>query len=221
MRQTIRIAPALKALWPEAALGILQYEVEVAPSGDALLRDFEAALAALSERYSLETIVKNPHIDATRRAYKALEKSPHEYRNAAEAMLRRIVKGNGLYHINSVVEINNWISVSSGYSIGSYDLSRLGDTIELRRAEDGAHYDGIGKSSVNIGHLPVLFDENGPFGNPTSDSRRAMIHPGKRAVMSVIYAFDGEAALAEWMDLYAEKLNRYCGVEEVERRIVT
>lgn len=45
-------------------------------------------------------------------------------------MLRRIVKSNGLYHINNVVEINNLISVSSGYSIGSYDVSQLqGDVI--------------------------------------------------------------------------------------------
>ena len=76
--------------------------------------------------------------------------------DAAEAMLRRIVKGNGLYRINNVVDINNLISVSSGYSIGAYDMAQLEEFVQLRCAEDGCHYDGIGKSSVNIGHLPVL-----------------------------------------------------------------
>ena len=220
MEKSIFVSPELKNLWPSTALGILSYKVEVIPSSPELLQEFEATISRLSEEYTLDTITKNPHIDATRRAYKALGKSPHEYRNAAEAMLRRVVKGSGLYHINNVVEINNLISISSGYSIGSYDLSALVPAVELRQAEEGAHYDGIGKSSVNIGHLPVLFDAKGPFGNPTSDSRRAMIQPGKRNVMSVLYAFDGARGLSIWLEEYAKKLAQFCGVTQVDSFIV-
>lgn len=126
----ISISEEVRARCPEAALGILQYEAQVAPSSSALLELFEHTLRELSECHTLDSIAQIPHIAATRSAYKALGKSPHEYRNAAEAMLRRIVKSNGLYHINNVVEINNLISVSSGYSIGSYDVSQLqGDVI--------------------------------------------------------------------------------------------
>ena len=152
----ITIASDLKERVPEAALGVLRYQVQVEPSTEALLGVFEERISALAGQYTLETIVQNPHIAATRQAYKAPGKSPHEYRNAAEAMLRRIVKGNGLYRINNVVDINNLISVSSGYSIGAYDMAQLEEFVQLRCVEDGCHYDGIGKSSVNIGHLPVL-----------------------------------------------------------------
>lgn len=152
----ITIASDLKERVPEAALGVLRYQVQVEPSTEALLGAFEERISALAGQYTLETIVQNPHIAATRQAYKAPGKSPHEYRNAAEAMLRRIVKGNGLYRINNVVDINNLISVSSGYSIGAYDMAQLEEFVQLRCVEDGCHYDGIGKSSVNIGHLPVL-----------------------------------------------------------------
>ena len=89
-------------------------------------------------------------------------KVSHEYRNAAEAMLRRLVKGSGLYRINNVVDINNLVSVSSGYSIGSYGISELHGPVTLRQAPEDTHYAGIGKDSVNIGFLPVLYDDEGP-----------------------------------------------------------
>lgn len=217
---TISVSPELKEQWPAAALGILEYTAQVERSDTGLLSAFDGTVTALSEAYTLESIGKNPHIAATRQAYKAFGKSPHEYRNAAEAMLRRVAKGNGLYHINNVVEINNLISISSGYSIGSYDTAQLVGPVELRIAPEGAHYDGIGKSSVNIGHLPVLYDGEGAFGNPSSDSQRAMIKPGKRDIISVLYSFDGTEELKHWMERYAEELHRYLHITSIESYIV-
>ena len=216
----ISVSPELLSVWPDAALGVLVYTAEVKASDEKQLADFEAALVRLAGEYQLDTVTKNPHVDATRRAYKALGKSPSEYRNSAEAMLRRIVKGSGLYHINNVIEVNNLISVESGYAIGSYDVEELQGEVTLVRAEDGAHYDGIGKSSVNIQHLPVLKDSLGYFGSPTSDSQRAMIKEGKHRVCSVIFAFDGKEAVAEWVDRFKEALDKYVQPEAVETFIV-
>ena len=216
----IAISDEIKALWPNTALGILRYEVDVADSSEALLKAFENRLSELSKKYTTENIAKNTHIAETRQAYKALGKSPQKYRNAAEAMLRRVVSSGSLYHINNVVEINNYISVSSGYSIGSYDLGELRGEIVLHRAKAGEHYGGIGKGSVNIEYLPVLCDVIGPFGNPSSDSRRAMIQVGRRDVCSVIYSFDGGEGLRLWMDEFAAMLKEYCKVDHIEMWIV-
>ena len=79
------------------------------------------------------------------------------YRNSAEAMLRRIAQGKGLYYINNAIEINNLFSVKTGYSLGTYDLDRIEGDVELRRSPEGEHYRGIGKEAVNIGCLPVLY----------------------------------------------------------------
>ena len=97
---TFTISPAIKQCWPETALGLLLYQVQVAPSSPQLLAQFDQTVASLAQQYTLDTIAKHPHIAATRQAYKALGASPHEHRNAAEAMLRRVVKQAGLYHIN-------------------------------------------------------------------------------------------------------------------------
>ncbi len=212
----IQISDELKKLHPGTALGILHYKVKVKKSNEQLLSTFDKKVEELAAQYKMEDIAKLPHIATTRTAYKAFGKKPSEYRNAAEAMLRRVVKGQGLYHINNVVEVNNLISISSSYSIGSYDVGELRGDITLQRADDDAHYGGIGKGSVNISHLPVLYDEEGAFGNPTSDSKRAMIQEGEREVISVIYSFDGISDLDEWMKRYADCLEKYCGVRGIE-----
>lgn len=213
---TIGIDNTLKRLCPGTTLGVLHYKATVAPSSQAQRTDFDQKIVQLQGSTLLESVTQNPHIAATREAYKVLGKKPNEYRNAAEAMLRRIIKGQGLYYINNVVEVNNLISVSSGYSIGSYDASDLHGDIMLRRAEDGLHYEGIGKGSVNIGCLPVLFDDDGAFGNPTSDSRRAMIQEGQREIYSILYAFDGPLGLKPWMEKFCQLLERFCDVHGVE-----
>ena len=203
-------------------LGVIHYVVDVKKSDGGLLDYFDETVEETGLRYELSEIAQVPHIQETREAYKALGKSPSQYRNASEAMLRRIVKGNGLYKISNVVEINNLISIRSGYSIGSYDNQALSGKIELRPAPAGERYDGIGKSDINIENLPVLFDEEGAFGNPTSDSNRAIIQEGKREVLSVIYAFHLEQEeLEKWLAEYRKLLERFTDATAIRTEIIT
>ena len=81
-------------------------------------------------------------------------------------------------------------------------------------------YQGIGKDFINIENLPTLYDEEGPFGNPTSDSRKAMIQSGKRNVMMVIYSFDGDDNLKEYMDMAQFLLKKYTDAEVTKEEII-
>lgn len=135
-------------------------------------------------------------------------------------MLRRIVKGKSIYHINNVVDVNNLISISTGYSVGSYDTEYLSGKVEWKRSTDGEKYQGIGKDVLNIEHLPTLYDEIGAFGNPTSDSRRAMISLDKHQIMSVIYLFSGKHELESISAHYQELLATYCGTKEINVMII-
>ncbi len=217
----ISIDASLREACPQAALGILRYCGKVEKSGAAFIRRFEQSMEALCARYETADIAKMPHVASTRKAYQALGKDPHSYRNAAEAMLRRILKGKGLYYINNAVDINNLLSVTSGYSLGSYDAEKLQGEIVLRRAAQGEHYLGIGKDSYNVEYLPTLHDAQGAFGNPSSDSQRSMVLPGQREVLLVCYSFDGGEGLPALLDAGEELLGTYCpGFECLERRIV-
>lgn len=211
----------VRVLIPGAMLGVVRYVVDVKKSDERLVGYFDKTVKEIGSRYEMSEIAEIPHIRETREAYKALGKSPSQYRNAAEAMLRRIVKGNGLYKINNVVEINNLISIRTGYSVGSYDKHALKGEIELRPAPAGERYEGIGKSDLNIENLPVLFDEEGAFGNPTSDSKRAMIQEGKREIMSVIYAFHLEQEeLEKWLAEYRKLLEQFTDATAIPTEII-
>lgn len=205
-----------------AALGVLTCKADVFDSSAEQRTEFDALIEALESRYpELPLIAQNPHIAATRAAYKALGKDPSKYRNSAEAMLRRISKKNGLYRVNNAVDVNNMISIESGYSLGSYDLAAVRGQIVWKRSPDGEKYQGIGKDVLNIEHLPALYDDLGVFGNPTSDSRRTMIENGReKHLLYVIYAFDDADGVPFWLDKTAALLEKYCAATIEEKQIV-
>ena len=154
----VKIDETLKERCPDAALGLLQAKVAVAPDPEEFLALLNGKIAELSE-VELSQANKRDKIQTTRKAYKALGKEPNRYRSSAEAMCRRIAKERGLYYINNVVDINNYLSIKSGYSMGTYDLAKTKGDILWMRAPEGTAYRGIGKDVLNIEFLPVLFDE--------------------------------------------------------------
>lgn len=220
MSTPITIAEELLHLYPQTNLGVLRYIVDVKPYSAELDAKLATTTECLQEHYKLEDIAKLPQISATRLAYKAFGKAPSEYRNSAEAMLRRIVKNLGLYKINTVVDTGNLFSVLSGFSVGSYEVSKIKGDIMLKHAVADTHYEGIGKSCVNIGNLPVLFDDDGAFGNPCSDSQRTMVTEGKKEILSVIYAFGTREELSIALEEYAMLLQQYCQADIREKRLI-
>ena len=186
---------SLLACCPEAVIGVLQCKITVKKEDAEFLRVFNDKIEELA-KVELSQANKRQVIQSTRRAYKALGKDPNRYRSSAEAMCRRISKERGLYYINNVVDINNYLSIKSGYAMGTYDVRAIrGEEIVWMRAPEGSAYKGIGKDMINIEFLPVLFDEEGPLGNPTSDSTRAMITDKTEEILLVYYSFDGAKAL--------------------------
>lgn len=178
MEPDVRIDPALLTVFPQIRLGCLAYEATVAPSSPALWSLVEqetvpAVLAELEEK----TLAGIEGIRCSREAYKAFGRSPSRYRVSSESLIRRIRQGNPLYHVNTVVDVNNLISLETALSVGSYDLSRLRGPVTLTVGQSGEGYEGIGKSYIDMEHMLLLRDEEGPFGSPTSDSHRAMIRP--------------------------------------------
>lgn len=211
----VQIGTELKTRCPQAHLALLQCKVSVCKTEGGLLDLFNAKIAELGE-VELSQANKREPIQNTRVAYKALGKDPGRYRNSCEAMCRRIAKDRGLYYVNNVVDINNLLSISTGYSMGTYDLSRVSGGITWERAEDGTEYQGIGKDVLNISFLPALFDDLGAFGNPTSDNTRAMIGEETKEILLVYYLFDDvmdtERLLSDAKDL----LERYADATDVE-----
>jgi DNA/RNA-binding domain of Phe-tRNA-synthetase-like protein len=123
-----------------------------------------------------------------RRLYRAFGIDPTSTRPSSEALLRRILQGKPFPTINSAVEVCNLCSTSFLLPIGLYDAAEIRGAVVLRRGEPGESYQGIRKDAVNVAGRPVLVDEVGPFGNPTSDSLRTSVTEGTSSLVMVIFA---------------------------------
>ena len=216
----ITIDPQLKEVWQQAALGCVQCRVVVQPSSRQLLEAIDVVCRRLMDSMSIEQIITREHFAQTRACCTALGKDVKRYRNSAEALNRRVLQGKGLYQINNVVEVNNLISLDTGYSLGSYDLEKLEGDIVWKPAGEGVHYHGIGKEAVNIEFLPVLSDRQGFFGNPNSDSTRAMITPQTTRLLMCVFGFGGAHSLQPMLGQMCEALQTYCGATELETAVI-
>ena len=207
MEPDVRIDPALLTVFPQIRLGCLSYEAAVAPSSPALWSVVEqetvpAVLAELEEK----ALAGIEGIRCSREAYKAFGRSPSRYRVSSESLIRRIRQGNPLYHVNTVVDVNN--------------LSRLRGPITLTVGQAGEGYEGIGKSYIDMEHMLLLRDEEGPFGSPTSDSHRAMIGPESTRILTVTYCFSDTIDLDAALERAAGQLSDFAGAAQIRRWIV-
>jgi len=221
MLPDISIHPALKAVAPDLVLGCISARVSVEKYDEALWREIDQLLARLIATIKPEQINTVPQIAAMRSAYKALGKDPSRYRGSAEALLRRVLSGKGLYQINSVVDINNLVSLESLNPAGTYDLEKITPPIVLRIGAAGESYKGIGKDLINIESLPVFADAAGPFGSPTSDSERAMVTLETKKALMVVFSFTVPEELEHWMNRATELLRRFCGAEGIGTSLVS
>ena len=204
---------------PGVRLGLLLCEVQVAESGPSQLAFIEQKLAEVQSRLTTADIHGIPPLAATRTAYKALGKDPSRYRPSAEALLRRVVKSKGLYRVNNVVDALNLVSVQSGFSIGGYDLEKIVGGIQLGRGAEEEPYEAIGRGGLNIAGLPVLRDDLGAFGSPTSDSTRTMATPEMRFFLTVFFDFDNSAGLEKAMGTFTEWLEEFANGKLLEKQL--
>jgi DNA/RNA-binding domain of Phe-tRNA-synthetase-like protein len=147
----ISIRAGLKAFLPDLALGCVSANVTVEKQSEALWLEIDQHLSHLTASIKPDQINSIPQIAAMRSAYKALGKDPSRYRGSAEALLRRVLSGKGLYQINSVVDINNLASLESLNPVGTYDMEKITLPIELRIGAAGESYKGIGKATRESG----------------------------------------------------------------------
>jgi len=207
----LQVAPELRG---RVRLGVLELDgVAVREQDEALTAEVLSSCRELKDRYGEGRSAEVPGAADARTLYKALGLDPTKTRPSNEALLRRALKGEPLYKINTLVDGLNLCSLRYQLPFGLYDRDKLQPPVRLRRGEPGESYEGIRKGAVHVEARPVLVDAAGPFGNPTSDSARTMITLETRNALVVVYAPAGYSLvrLGQVQDGTAETLMRYCG----------
>ncbi|HET6556106.1 MAG TPA: phenylalanine--tRNA ligase beta subunit-related protein [Prolixibacteraceae bacterium] len=212
----ISIDSELKSRCPQLRLGCIVADVQVAESDRALLAEINERLEQLRQSLRIEEISSIPAITASRKAYRACGKDPARYRLSAEALLRRIVSGKGLYQINNVVDQLNLVSVISGFSIGGYDADKIKGDICFGIGKENEPYEGIGRGELNIENLPVFRDQEGAFGTPTSDSQRTEVSNDTRKFLMILIDFDRNSELEKAKLMAIQLLREHCGGSNIK-----
>ncbi|HUE86633.1 MAG TPA: phenylalanine--tRNA ligase beta subunit-related protein [Vicinamibacterales bacterium] len=183
--------------------------IERDPRLDPLLADAERKVRAHPPEESV----------SVRTMYKRVGLDPTKTRPSNEALLRRVRKGQPLPRVNSLVDVINWCSVEFQLPYGLYDRRQISGVITMRLGRDGEQYAGIRKDVVHLGGRIALVDDLGPFGNPTSDSARAMVTTATSDALVVVYApVDIDTArLSRVLDTTASRMADIAGGRETHR----
>ena len=164
---------------------------------------------AACERFADTPLGEHPTAGGVRRLFRSVGIDPSRYRPSGEALVRRILKGQELYHINCMVDINNICSIGSLFPLGAYDRERIVGDVTIRMGASDEAYRGIGKE-INVAGKLVSTDKEGAFGSPIADSDRTKISDATREVLILLYApasaKDGEIrnTLSRYADLATE-----------------
>jgi len=86
--------------------------VTVRDHDERLWSQVEAICRRQAREYSLDTLSAYEQIAAVRGLQKSFGFDPTRYRPSSEALLRRVLKGQGLTQINTAVDVNNMCSLS-------------------------------------------------------------------------------------------------------------
>lgn len=193
--------------------GLLWWDGLLVSEGSAALDDEIPRVAA--------AVLAAPPADtqAVREMYRRIGLDPTKTRPSNEALLRRVRRGDPFPRVNSLVDAVNLCSLQSQLPYGVYDRAALSGALTLRLGLDGEAYAGIRKDAVHVAGRVTMADESGPFGNPTSDSARAMVTTATTEAVVVVYAplATPAAALRSVLDMTAARIAVTCGGAERSR----
>jgi DNA/RNA-binding domain of Phe-tRNA-synthetase-like protein len=173
----------------------------------------DAVCARLQARHGVQSPADFPGVADNRSMFHRLGVDPTKARPSSEALLRRVLQGKGLPTIHPVVDVCNLASLEHQFSLGLYDRDLVRNAVFARVGRVGEGYEGIRKGRVNLSNRPLLADDDGPFGAPTSDSARTQVTPATTALLAVVFgpAERSSGELSAMLERLADLLARYCG----------
>lgn len=167
-------------------------------------------------KYLPEEIVKIPRLKETRDGYKLLGKDPSHTRPATEALLRRFVKGTGIYRLGDIIDLGNILSLLTNRSVCVVDYNKLKGDIIIRIGEKDEPFQAINRGSLNIYNLPVYVDNIGPFGTPTSDTDRTKVDEYTNKIFIMIICF-GVDDIEENEKLLLDIYQKYAKAKDIKK----
>jgi lysyl-tRNA synthetase class 2 len=210
----IRIAPEILQKYPGAHVGWLDADVVVKDESPHV-ESLKVKMASVVAERGLKaaTLSKHPRIDSWRKIYSAMGVKPSSYKCSLEALLRRILKGQGLWNVSSVVDCYNCISVMAMMPMGAHDLESLDGDLELRFGRKGDLFLplGAGGKVVQVEESHIVYADNTKICCwlwNHRDNRQCVVTPSTRRAIFIVDAAEEQDTpdVRKALDMLAENL---------------
>lgn len=125
------IAPQIFERFPGLYIGVIVCkDIDNTHFQEEISRASREQEDRIRAEFTAETLSQNPHIDVWRNAYRTFGAKPKENRSSVENLYRMVLQGVNLRHINTLVDIYNFISLKHMVPVGGEDLEKIqGDII--------------------------------------------------------------------------------------------
>ncbi|EKD95649.1 MAG: hypothetical protein ACD_24C00408G0005 [uncultured bacterium] len=110
---------------------------------DRLLKEIQSETKL---RYKGLDVTQHPHVIPWREAYSKFGAKPREFRCSAEALLRMVLNGRELKHINKLVDLYNYISLKYTLTVGGEDLDTIKGDLVLAYADGTEPFVALGQT---------------------------------------------------------------------------
>jgi DNA/RNA-binding domain of Phe-tRNA-synthetase-like protein len=116
------------------------------PSPPDLLAEYRAEQQSARARLAATPIADFPSVAAWRRAFTRFGAKPTQYRNAAEALLRRLATQGDIPALNTLVDIGNLVSIRYALPVAVIDRAGITGAITVRFAAGTEQFTDLGSA---------------------------------------------------------------------------
>ena len=196
-------------------------DLDIASQSSELESFKEETLSEFRAENSLEGLADDSPFGAYREFFWDLGIDPTKTRPAAEALARRSLQGNSLPTINTFVDAYNLASLTTKVPLAAFDRDSLGPELELRFAEEGESFLGIGMDEpTRLDGGELVIEDNGSLVAvyPYRDSEDTKITGATTASLVLVCGAPGvsDTTLRTASERAREYVERFCDGETVD-----
>lgn len=133
------------------------------PTPERLRQIYLAEQGRVLERIGSIPLSEIETLAGWRSAFRQFGVDPTQYRSAAEALLRRLIKKGDIPCINAVVDICNLVSIRYALPVAAFDLRHVQGTITVQFANGQERFTPLGETGIEHPELGevIFMDEAG------------------------------------------------------------
>ena len=128
----LRVSAEIFQAFPDAILGVVIVQgIDNKGESSQVMQTLRMEEGQIPGRLGGVSVNDHPNIAPWREAYRKFGAKPKDYPSSIENLVRRVLKGHQLPHINLLVDIYNSISLQHIVPVGGEDLDKIEGDIEL------------------------------------------------------------------------------------------